>query len=114
MHVQGGAPSQQTRHARRLYVGGLSEVPEREIEEFFADLVKKSIINKANIRGNPILSVYLNPERKFAFVEFNSIELANAFLDVGCQLCTLAVRSMCAGTVLSCCRYFAAGWAHLP
>ena len=45
--------------------------------------------------GNPVLSVYLNPERKFAFVEFGTIELANAFIDV-----SLSRRKMHTSTLL--------------
>ena len=75
-----GAPSQQTRHARRLYVGGLGESTEREIGEFFSDLVRNAAVTPP--KANPVLSVYINAERKFAFVEFSSIELANAIMQV--------------------------------
>jgi hypothetical protein len=34
------AVSQQTRHARRLYVGGLGDVSEAEIADYFNDLVR--------------------------------------------------------------------------
>jgi splicing factor U2AF subunit len=78
--VQSGAPSQQTRHARRLYVGGVGDAPEKEIEAFFAELVHTASVRPP--QSNPILSVYLNTERKFAFVEFNSIELANTFVEL--------------------------------
>lgn len=74
----GSAPSQQTRHARRVYVGGLGDVTESEIAEFFTDLVRSTAITPP--KSNPVLSVYINPERKFAFVEFNSIELANSVM----------------------------------
>ena len=33
--------SQQTRHARRIYVGGLADVTEAEIADFFSNLVRK-------------------------------------------------------------------------
>lgn len=36
-----GGASQQTRHARRIYVGGLGDVTEAEIADFFAELVRK-------------------------------------------------------------------------
>jgi len=36
-----GGASEQTRHARRIYVGGLGEVTEAEIAEFFKELVYK-------------------------------------------------------------------------
>lgn len=34
------APPQQTRHARRIYVGGLENVPESEIASFFNDIIR--------------------------------------------------------------------------
>lgn len=73
-----GAASQQTRHARRVYVGGLGDVTEAEIADFFTDLVRSAAVHPP--KSNPVLSVYINPERKFAFVELNSIELANSIM----------------------------------
>lgn len=84
-----GLPSQQTRHARRLYVGGLGDALEKEVEEFFSRIVKQSVGQDPNSAAsrlpNTVLSVYLNPERKFSFVEFCSIELANALVEAGEQ-----------------------------
>lgn len=74
------APSQQTRHARRIYVGGLPEATEREIGEFFSDVARRTMLRPP--AGNPVLSVYINGERKFAFVELNTIELANGMMSL--------------------------------
>jgi splicing factor U2AF subunit len=71
---------QQTRHARRIYVGGLEHVPEEEIAAFFDGIVRAALINPLPRGVNPVLSVYINPERKFAFVELYSIELATALM----------------------------------
>ena len=96
------ASNQQTRHARRLYVGGCGETSEdvrpavalcwapdsdprvcacvQEMMRFFTDAITKVV--KAPLSGPPVLSVYVNRERKFSFVEFSSIELATAGLNL--------------------------------
>ena len=71
---------QRLRNGRRLYVGNLGEQTEQEVEKFFADLVYKIAITPP--KSAPILSVYISAERKFAFVEFCSIELANSVVQV--------------------------------
>lgn len=79
----GSVPSQQTRHARRIYAGNLPAegCGERDVEAFFASLVRTGTEGAgAPFTGQPVLSVYLNSERKFAFVELASIELANALV----------------------------------
>jgi rubrerythrin len=38
---QAAANMQQTRHARRLYVGGITEVSEHEIREFFNEIIAR-------------------------------------------------------------------------
>ena len=69
------APTQQTRHARRVYVGGLEAVPEQEIAELFTAIIRATMITPVPEEVSPVLSVYINPERKFAFVEVATIEL---------------------------------------
>lgn len=71
---------QRLRNGRRLYVGNLGEATEQEVERYFADLVYRIAITPP--KSAPILSVYISAERKFAFVEFCSIELANAIVQV--------------------------------
>jgi hypothetical protein len=46
----GSTTSQQTRHARRLYVGGLVDVSENEIGDFFVDLIRGATLNPAALR----------------------------------------------------------------
>jgi hypothetical protein len=75
-------PMQQTRHARRLYVGGLEGVPEHEIAAFFNDIIRSAVVRPFPPGTQPVVSVYLNTERKFAFVDLVSIELTNAMLRV--------------------------------
>jgi hypothetical protein len=70
---------QQTRHARRLYVGNLPEdVNEAEVQEFFQNCISIALGSAAPSVGDPILSVYINRERRFAFVEFKTIEMTTA------------------------------------
>ncbi len=73
-------PTQQTRHARRLYVGGLEAVPEAEIAELFSAIIRAALVTPLPPDVSPVLSVYINPERKFAFVEVATIELTSALM----------------------------------
>lgn len=73
------APGQQTRHARRLYVGNLpARVDEEQIRRYFEDIVDKALTEPLPGGGSPVLSVYLNRDRRFGFVEFATIELTTA------------------------------------
>ncbi|CAM9784314.1 unnamed protein product [Chrysoparadoxa australica] len=68
---------QQTRHARRLYVGAVpANTTDKELQTFFEDVIARAI--SAEMAGGAIVSVYLNPERAFAFVELKSVELTSA------------------------------------
>ena len=68
---------QQTRHARRLYVGNLPpDVTEESLHTFFRNAIKTALVNK--IDEDPILSVYINQERRFCFLEFKSSEMTSA------------------------------------
>ena len=77
---------QQTRHARRIYVGNLPDgLSNKEIQDFFTSAihtalgVKDAQHNDENDEINdPILSVYINEEKKFAFVEFKSVDMCTA------------------------------------
>ena len=72
---------QQTKNARRLYVGGIpAGTEEIEITRFFNDLITKATGGTEG--ACPVLSVYINHEKCFAFVELNSVELTTAC----CQL----------------------------
>lgn len=68
---------QQTRHARRLYVGQLPEnVNETEVHDFFRNCIAEALGSRDE--DDPILSVYINRERRFAFVEFKTMEMTTA------------------------------------
>jgi splicing factor U2AF subunit len=72
--------SQQTRHARRLYVGGIGEISEPEITAFFNDVIDRALGEKQE--GGSVVSVYINRERHFAFVELRTIELTTACMNL--------------------------------
>ncbi|TDH65170.1 uncharacterized protein CCR75_000618 [Bremia lactucae] len=72
--------SQQTRHARRLYVGGIGEIAEPEITAFFNDVIDRALEEKQP--GGSVVSVYINRERHFAFVELRTIELTTACMNL--------------------------------
>ncbi|MEW5298333.1 MAG: hypothetical protein WDW36_001471 [Sanguina aurantia] len=82
MHSQGGSsggggqqPSQQaTRHARRVYVGGLPPTAnEQSIATFFSHALSAVGGNTLG-PGNAVVNVYINREKNFAFVEFRTVE----------------------------------------
>jgi splicing factor U2AF subunit len=77
-----GMQPQQTRHARRLYIGQLAgDLSEQDVHSFFQDAIQKALGEDENSNGDdPILSVYINKERHFAFVEFKSMDVTTACL----------------------------------
>jgi splicing factor U2AF 65 kDa subunit len=75
------APSmQQTRHARRLYVGNIPRISEEEVQKFFEDVLDRALGYR--IEGGPVVSVYLNTDRGFAFVELKSVALTTAAMQL--------------------------------
>lgn len=68
-------PSQQaTRHARRVYVGGLPPTAnEQSVATFFSHALAAVGGNTAG-PGNSVVNVYINREKNFAFVEFRTVE----------------------------------------
>lgn len=67
-----GSPQHATRHARRLYVGNLpASTNDAEVGDFF----NRALIHARGVGGlgNPVLSVYLNLEKRFAFIELRSL-----------------------------------------
>ena len=84
---------QQTRHARRLYeVNILDAISEGQVHDFFCDAVRNSIVLDPNdphcknhksqyVDNDPIVSVYVNRERRFAFLEFATMEITSALLE---------------------------------
>lgn len=71
------ASSQQTRHARRLYVGNLPpNITEAQVQETFHGAIQQALVNPDN--SNPILNVYINHDRRFCFIEFTTVEMTTA------------------------------------
>ncbi|CAM8943996.1 unnamed protein product [Rhodiola kirilowii] len=72
------AMSQQaTRHARRVYVGGLPPLAnEQTIATFFSHVMSAIGGNSAGV-GDAVVNVYINHEKKFAFVEMRTVEEAS-------------------------------------
>jgi len=75
----GAANLQASRHARRIYVGGIGNVSEQDIEDFFNSLISKAY---KRVDGGAVLSVYINSVRRFAFVEFRTIEMTTAAMQL--------------------------------
>ncbi|XP_013622715.1 PREDICTED: LOW QUALITY PROTEIN: splicing factor U2af large subunit A [Brassica oleracea var. oleracea] len=68
---------QATRHARRVYVGGLSpQANEQSVATFFSQVMAAVGGNTAG-PGDAVVNVYINHEKKFAFVEMHSVEEAS-------------------------------------
>ncbi|XP_077224018.1 splicing factor U2af large subunit A-like isoform X2 [Tasmannia lanceolata] len=71
------AQGQATRHARRVYVGGLSPAAnEQSVGTFFSQVMSAIGGNTAG-PGDAVVNVYINHEKKFAFVEMRSVEEAS-------------------------------------
>ncbi len=75
----GAANLQASRHARRIYVGGIGNVQEQDIEDFFNSVMAKAY---KPVDGGAVLSVYINSVRRFAFVEFRTIEMTTAAMQL--------------------------------
>ncbi|GMP31702.1 hypothetical protein CsSME_00005810 [Camellia sinensis var. sinensis] len=68
---------QATRHARRVYVGGLPpSANEQSVATFFSHVMSAIEGNTAG-PGDAVVNVYINHEKKFAFVEMRSVEEAS-------------------------------------
>lgn len=81
MGIDAATHPQHTRHARRIYVGGLEDrTAEAEVKEFFNDVVEKA--TKKKEKGGHVISVYINKDRHFAFVELATMELATACMEL--------------------------------
>lgn len=71
-----------TRHARRIYVGGIppNYSDEEELRNFFNKVISKGLDVEND--NSYVISVYMNQKKCYAFVEFNSIELTTACLEM--------------------------------
>ncbi len=74
--------AQLTRHARRIYVGGIppNYADEEIIRNFLNSVISKGMGEEND--GSYVISIYTNQKKCFAFVEVKSIELATACLDL--------------------------------
>lgn len=71
-----------TRHARRIYAGGIPpQATEEELLNFFNDVVLKALYPVVPEKP-PVTKIYLNIEKCYAFVEFDSIELTTACMQL--------------------------------
>lgn len=62
-----------TRQARRMYVGNLPfGTREQDVMDFFNHQMRKAGLTMAE--GNPVISVQINTEKAFAFVEMRSVD----------------------------------------
>jgi len=75
-----GVNVQATRHARRVYVGGLAaEVEEASLSHFMEQVMEATgATRNCGVGGGCVVSVYINREKLFAFVEFKTVEEARA------------------------------------
>ena len=73
---------QQSRHARRIYIGGFPpNYGDEEALKFFLNSVIAKGLGEPN-DNSYVLSIYVNQKKCFAFVELRAIELATACLDL--------------------------------
>lgn len=77
---------QQTRHARRIYVGGIPpNYADEDSLKYFLNSTIATGLGEDHHSQQPdpyVLTMYLNSKKCFAFVELRSIELASACLDL--------------------------------
>ena len=69
----------QTQNARRLYVGGITaDTIETDLSKFFVDTIRNNVYSSELDLNDPVIQVYINREKCFAFVELRSVELTTA------------------------------------
>ncbi|GAB2267838.1 hypothetical protein Dimus_002815 [Dionaea muscipula] len=68
---------QATRHARRVYVGGLPPTANEQSVAIYFSHVMAAIGGNTAGPGDAVVNVYINHEKKFAFVEMRSVEEAS-------------------------------------
>lgn len=56
-----GASSQQTRHARRLYIGGCPKTTEDEMSAFFNEVINRALA--VPVDGGAVASVYVSQDK---------------------------------------------------
>jgi hypothetical protein len=88
-----GRNAHETRHARRLYVGGIpaGQTSEEHFRSYFNEVISRCLGEDNN--NSYIVSIYMNHKKCFAFVELKSIELTNACLELdGILYCSSVLR----------------------
>eukprot|EP00800_Vazella_pourtalesii_P010277 TRINITY_DN254_c0_g1_i3.p2 TRINITY_DN254_c0_g1~~TRINITY_DN254_c0_g1_i3.p2 ORF type:complete len:167 (+),score=40.30 TRINITY_DN254_c0_g1_i3:555-1055(+) len=86
------AASQLTRQARRLYVGN---IPFGITEDLMVQFINEKMHQTSLVlaAGNPVMSVQVNHDKNFAFIEFRSVEeCSNALAFDGLNLQGQALR----------------------
>jgi splicing factor U2AF subunit len=78
---------QQTRHARRIYVGNLpAHITELQLHRAIGQAIQTALIqspeNAIYEEQDPILSVYIDHERNFGFVEFKNVAMCTACMEL--------------------------------
>lgn len=87
-----GSQQHATRHARRLYVGNL---PVNSTDVAVGDFFNRALVYSKGVEreGNPVISVYLNLEKRFAFIELRSLaETAAALAMDGVLFSSMSLR----------------------
>ncbi|KAL6757477.1 hypothetical protein V8C86DRAFT_2623885 [Haematococcus lacustris] len=94
MQFMSSSNLQVTRHARRVYVGGLPlSLSELQLTAFMNHVMVAA--GAATQPGSPVISVFMNMAKRFAFVEFRNVEEASnamALDGIMCQGEVLKVR----------------------
>jgi len=82
MKIIPSAITPQTRHARRIYVGGIpaAHCDEEALKSFINSVICKGLGDDGD--SSYVLSIYVHQQKCFAFVELNSIELTTACLEL--------------------------------
>ncbi|KAJ0520049.1 putative RNA recognition motif domain, nucleotide-binding alpha-beta plait domain superfamily [Helianthus annuus] len=75
--ILASAAGQATRNARRIYVSDLPPSANQKTVTTFFSHVMAAIGGNAAGPGDVVVSVYINHEKKFAFVEMRSVEEAS-------------------------------------
>ena len=68
----------ETRHARRIYVGGIGNATNEEITTFFNSTILRGLGRQKDPDINFVQSVFLQAAKNYAFVELKSPEIATA------------------------------------
>ncbi|KAJ0753860.1 putative RNA recognition motif domain, nucleotide-binding alpha-beta plait domain superfamily [Helianthus annuus] len=77
MPIQATMQQVATRHARRVYVGGLSPTANEQTMATFFSHVMFAFGGNTTGPGDAVVDVHINHEKKFAFVEMRSVEEAS-------------------------------------